>query len=103
MSNLKSNLGRQIRKYRKKQGLSQEVLAEKIGIAPNNLGKIERGQNFVTDETLEKIVQVLAVKTKDLFDDEFQIDILQMKKELVDAINSGEKVELLYKFYKSVS
>ena len=58
MKNLKENFGLNIKRERGKRGLSQEELAEKIGIAVNNLGKIERGENFVTAETLEKFINI---------------------------------------------
>lgn len=43
----KNSLGKQIKKYRIAKDLSQEQLAEKIGIAVNNYGKIERGQKIL--------------------------------------------------------
>ncbi|MFR8230101.1 MAG: helix-turn-helix domain-containing protein [Anaeromassilibacillus sp.] len=36
-------MGQRIRKYRKAQGLSQEQLAEQIGISATHMGHIETG------------------------------------------------------------
>lgn len=67
MDNLKKKFGQRVRKIRQKQNLSQEELAEKIDIAVNNMGKIERGESFVTAVTLEKLASVLNVKVEDFF------------------------------------
>ena len=44
--------------YRKKAGLSQQVLAEKCGIATNYLSEIEREQKFPSIETIDKLINV---------------------------------------------
>lgn len=100
MKNLKEKLGFNIKQERLKLGFSQEELAEKIGIAVNNLGKIERGENFVTAETLEKIINIFNILPKDLFDFGLQISNEQKKKELISAIENDKNVDTLYKFYK---
>ena len=102
MTGIKNSLGKQIKKYRIAKDLSQEQLAEKIGIAVNNYGKIERGQNFVTAETLEKIVKTLEVSPRDLFDFMPEKTAVEMKKELVQAIKNPKYQELLYKFLKMI-
>ena len=65
---LKEKLGTRIQEIRKSKNLTQEKLAEAIGLDTPNLSNIERGKRFVSAETLEKIVQALGVEEKDLFD-----------------------------------
>lgn len=60
--------------YRKKAGLSQQVLAEKCGIATNYLSEIEREQKFPSIETIERISLELKVPAYILFLDS-QTDI----------------------------
>ena len=60
-SYIQQQLGNKIRKYRKLKGLSQEQLAEEIGIATNTLSSIERGNAFMTAQTLEKIIKIFGV------------------------------------------
>jgi len=55
-------LGENVKKIRKNVGLKQQELADKIGINLQNLSKIERGINYPTYETLEKIMTTLNVK-----------------------------------------
>ncbi len=53
--------------YRKKAGLSQELLAEKLEISQNHLELIERGKQFVSYTLLERMLTVLNVKPAALF------------------------------------
>ncbi len=61
-----SFLGENIQTIRKHRGMKQQELADKIGINMQSLSKIERGVNYPTFDTLEKIMDVL-VYTQMLF------------------------------------
>jgi len=54
-------LGRGIRFLRKRAGLTQQELGELVGLNPNYISAIERGQRNVTIITLEKLGQGLGV------------------------------------------
>ena len=66
-SYIQQQLGNRIKELRKIRGLSQEVLAEQIGIATNTLSSIETGNAFMTSQTLEKILEILNITPKELF------------------------------------
>ena len=100
MSDLKINLGKKIRKLRLQNKLSQEALAEKIDIAVTNMGKIERGESFLTAATLEKLAKVLNVKYKDIFDFDEYTPVEEMKKELDLNSMPEEDINKIYRFYK---
>lgn len=68
MKSLKEKLGARIQELRKHKKLTQECLAEMVGIDTPNLSNIERGKRFVSSDTLEKIVTALGVKESELFD-----------------------------------
>lgn len=55
-------VGHNIRKYRKKIGLSQEQLAEKSGLHRTYIGGIERGERNITLDSLQVIAEALAVE-----------------------------------------
>ena len=55
MTDIKELFGKKIKELRIKRGLSQEQLAESIGIAERNLSKIECGKNFIRAEKIEKL------------------------------------------------
>ena len=60
------NLGRYIRKYRKRVGLTQEGLAERVHVSTTHIGLVETGKRRVSLKTLQKIASTLGVKAKDL-------------------------------------
>ena len=63
-----SNLSDNIRKLRKKKGISQDRLSKEADLALNTVVKIETGENpNPTVETLEKIAKALGVSVGDLF------------------------------------
>ena len=67
MKNIKTLLGLRIREIRKQNKLTQEQLAEKIGIEIPSLSNIENGKNYPNSETIEKIATGLNVQIFELF------------------------------------
>jgi transcriptional regulator with XRE-family HTH domain len=62
-----ANIADNVRKARKKTGLSQDKLARKAGVAYNTVVKIESGENKnPTIETLRSIAKALNVSVDDL-------------------------------------
>lgn len=61
-------LGLNLKKYRLEKCLTQENLAEKVGIHPTYVGKLEGGKNNPSVKMLYKITRVLGIKFPDLFD-----------------------------------
>ena len=59
--------GNRIKELRKKSNITQEKLAEIIGIEQQQICRIERGGCFTTIETLEKLADALNVDIKELF------------------------------------
>lgn len=62
-----ANIADNIRKARKKAGLSQDKLAREAGVAYNTVVKIESGENKnPTIETLRSIAKALDVSVDEL-------------------------------------
>jgi transcriptional regulator with XRE-family HTH domain len=59
-------LGGGIRKYRRRAGLTQEELAEKVEITPVYFGQIERGFRVPTVDVLLRIARALKVRLRDI-------------------------------------
>ena len=53
-------LGSRIRELRLSAGMSQEMLAEKAGISPNTVSRIEGGLTEMYVETFRKLAQALG-------------------------------------------
>ncbi len=101
---IKKQLGLKIKRLRRKQGLTQEQFAEKIEIAPRTLCGIENGENFLTAETLEKILDELGVTCSELFAFDHIKPQDELIKEIVNDVQKltdRSKIEIIYKIVKA--
>ncbi len=64
---LPKTLGKRVQRVRKNVHLTQEQVAEKVGISRAYMGYIEQGRYAPSLEVLEKVAKVLRVKLSDLF------------------------------------
>lgn len=64
---LKIILGKNIKYYRYKKGLTQEKLAEILDVSPNYIGRLERGQHSPSFEKIECLAEVLQVKAFEFY------------------------------------
>ena len=108
-----SFLGENIQTIRKHRGMKQQELADKIGINMQSLSKIERGVNYPTFDTLEKIMDVLGVTPNELLSGEWKyvdhtepyiMDIIKREQDFnvsLDYLSENEffENENEYKFY----
>ena len=67
MSKQKSKIGKNMKKYRKKLGISQDVLSKRANLAYHTIAKIEAGSTSDPRiETVKKIADALGVTIDDL-------------------------------------
>ena len=64
---LQKKLGQRIAALRKKQGLTQEALAELIGCSVEFISLVERGVNAPSVAGLQGFADALKVEVRDLF------------------------------------
>ena len=62
-------IGQRIRKYRKAHQLSQDALADKVGISTTHMSHIETGNTKLSLPVLVKLAEILGVHTDDLLFD----------------------------------
>ncbi len=98
---LKQALGQNIQQLRKKQKITQEKLAELVGIDQKNISKIENGNNYPTAENLTAIANALNVNIYELFVFN-NIPYEDMKKELIRALEDKHNILYLYKCLKAL-
>ena len=65
--------GARVRAERERQGLSQEQLGERAGLARTYIGGVERGERNVSLLNLIRIARGLGVGPGDLLDDEAEV------------------------------
>ena len=64
---IKNQIGKKIKNLRIENDLSQEQLAEYIGMSREHISCLERGKNLVTIESLYKISEYFKIDIKDFF------------------------------------
>ena len=71
--------------------MKQQELADRIGINMQSLSKIERGVNYPTFDTLEKIMEVLDVTPNELLSGEWKY-VNQAEKEVCQFLKVEERL-----------
>lgn len=103
---IKSELGQKIRRMRLKRNLTQEELAEKVDINQRTLSGIELGENFVTAETLDKLVEALGTTFEELFATNHYKETPILVREITEIVRilsyDRRKLEILYNVGKSL-
>ena len=100
---IKQLLDKRIKEIRRTKKLTQEQLAEFIGIETSSISNIENGRYFPTAENLDKIIQVLQITPTELFVVEHNNDNDYLIEELINAMKNDTKLtKLMYKFYLAV-
>lgn len=61
-------VGRNIRRVRERKGISREDFARDLGTSIEQVTQWETGQIDLDVDTLDRIVEVLEIKHRDLFD-----------------------------------
>ena len=103
---IKEEFGEKIKRMRQNRGLTQEQLAEAVDISQRALSAIERGENFVTSETLDRLLKTLNTTSEELF----ALNHLKPQDELLEEINKNlsklaqnpQKLEIIYNITKSL-
>lgn len=72
MISFKEAFGKNLKDVRKSKGITQESLAEMVGIHPRQVSKIETGEHFPNSTTLENICIALSISPKELFNFELK-------------------------------
>lgn len=92
MKNVKKLLGERIKEIRKSKKLTQEQLAERIGIEIPSLSNIENGKNYPNSETIEKIAKGLEMEIFELYIFEHLKEL--DNKKMLEEINNSLKDDL---------
>lgn len=67
-TSLKKQFGKRLQQVRGTTGLTQEELAEKVGLTIESISNMERGIHGPSFDNLEKIILALNVPAKSLFE-----------------------------------
>ena len=91
-------IGKRIKIARIKKNLTQEAIADKIGITPQHVSNIETGNASVSLTTLVAIANTLTVSVNDLLCDTVLISKAVFEKEAKAAQESKEATPLIHQY-----
>lgn len=100
-------LGENIRKYRKKMGITQAEFAEKIGKSANYAGMLERGEKTPSLNTFILIVNALGVSADmllvDITNNSYKVknSLLNEKMTMLNSKNQSLVYEVIEVFLKN--
>jgi transcriptional regulator with XRE-family HTH domain len=89
MANVKEILAKNLKKNRRRLGITQPELAERAGLSTHYLGMIETARNFPTADMIERLAAALGIKSNELFSisDFPEIAMEQLQQAILDVLN----------------
>ena len=102
MEKQKRLIGKKIKEIRKKNQLTQELFAEKIGIEPSSLSNIENGKSFPSMVTVLNIVDKFNITFDEFFDNKYLVNDINLEKEIIDIVKllSYKDKQIVYRIIK---
>lgn len=95
---MNTNYNQKLRSARKKLGITQLELAEKLGSSPSAIGMYEQGRRAPGYETLYKICSILNISSQEFFaQNETASDVFNINttlNSLIDYLNSKKEIAL---------
>jgi transcriptional regulator with XRE-family HTH domain len=91
-----AEIGRKIRYYRQNAGLSQEKLAEMVGVSFQQIQKYENGHTTLSIIKLQQIAKALKFSVADFFEAK-PVEIIQLadqEKELLKVFRKVKNAEM---------
>ena len=104
MKTTRELLGARIKEIRKRRGITQDQLAERVDLATRYISLIEVGRSSPSLEAIENIARVLEVELKELFDFGHLDPMMTSPEELLRGIGELDegKRQLIYLLVKAM-
>ena len=88
-SDIDKNFGKVLRKFRVRNGFTQEQLSEKLGISLKYISRIENGYSGIKTRTLINYMNILGITPNTIFKD------FIINKDIIEQIEICEKLNQL--------
>ena len=100
----KEIIGRRIKEFRKNRKMSQEFLAEKLGIEPRQLSKLETGKHYPSFETMTKLLGILNLSFEDFMNNGHLQSAQELEQEILYMVHllDNNQRQIMYKFLKAI-
>ncbi len=95
---LEKKVGQRFKLYREKAGLTQEELAEKVGLNSNYISRIERGDSFPRLEAFVGLLNTLEVSADAILCDVVSASVKYTESSIseeLDKLPNNEKAKIL--------
>ena len=103
---IKQEFGKKIKRMRINRGLTQEELAEAADISQRAMSGIETGENFVSAETIDRLVKALDTSMEELFATNHLKMGDELRQEIDNKLNclsdDPVKLEIVYNVVKGL-
>lgn len=99
---MKKLFGKRLRELRNQNGLTQEKVAEYIGIKPENYSRLENGLSFPKPENIVKLSEIFNVEIAELFQFAHLNNYDKILETIIEKLkNDKEATIITYKVLKS--
>ena len=95
--------GKFIAKLRKEKNMTQEQLAEKMGVSINAVSKWERGLSFPDVSLYKKLCKELGISIEELINGELDKSEVAKEKAIINVVKSKNKEKKKYKIVITIS
>lgn len=89
-------IGKRIKAARQKRGITQETVAEKIGVTPQHISNIETGNSTLSLTALVSIANLLRVSADDLLCDNVVMTKVVFEKQAQDLFSDCNEYEVRF-------
>lgn len=89
------DIGGRVRTLRQAAGLTQEQLAEKMGVSTQQIQKYESGRDNISTEKLQHLATAFSVPVQEFFSEVGEVAPLQVAEQvLLDSFRSIENADI---------
>lgn len=88
------DVGMRIRRLRQEAGLSQEKLAELVGVTPQQIQKYEVAKSRVSTDKLQMIATALKMHVADFFDERSDLTLNAAEKQFIQKLRKVRDPEV---------
>lgn len=91
----RKDLGYKLRMLRQGAGLTQEMLAEKVGVSTQQIQKYESGRDNISTDKLQQFAEVFSVPVQEFFSETSEVLPLDVSERvLLDSFRSVENADI---------
>ncbi|MBI3374984.1 MAG: helix-turn-helix transcriptional regulator [Betaproteobacteria bacterium] len=94
MADTKKLVGARIKELRRQAGLTQEQLAERVGLDSRHLSRLEVGRHYPSLQSLERIARALDVRIVEFFQFPGEVTTATLRNDLIKFAKHANESQL---------